>query len=194
MADDIRTVTIPTGTHREKKAMSQTLLGIEFGELAALSELLDEIPGGEITDEVSAIIEAWFAEIGEARESKIEAYCHLIRSHELRASIRSDEADRIKDLAKRDGAIVTKLRERLKFWFELTGTKKVETPRFRVSLSNVGGSLPVEIDPGAELNPQWIATKVTTSPDRKAIHDALKSGVVVPGCRLGERQKSLRIE
>ena len=161
-------------------------------EAAALAALIDELPDGELTPEAATALEAWFAQIGEQRDKKIDGYCAIIRELELRSDARHEEAARLAKLASGEANIAKRLRDRLKLFFELTGLQRVDTQRFRVSLAGNGGVRPVHIDCDAGALPEAFR-KVECRADLPAIRDALLTGATIPGCRLDERGKSLRI-
>lgn len=86
------------------------------------------------------------------------------------------------------------VREYLLTNMQACGISKIESPYFVISLRNNPASVIVD-DPEtlAFAAPEYIVTKVETSPDKKAIKAAIESGVDVPGCRL-ERKQTVQIK
>lgn len=162
-------------------------------ELTAFSEMIDELPGGEIPQELAAIIDTWFAELGEARDKKLDGYAALIRQLELRASIRRGEAERMLNLAVPEENKARRLRERLKLFMQTHGEKRIDTARFRISLRGNGGVQPLEIDE-ARLSPNYIDEKVIQVPNKEAIRKAIESGIEVAGAALLPRGTNLQIQ
>src|SRR5262249_17841636 len=114
-------------------------------EISALHDLLTDC-GGELPDaESEAAIDEWLAETNAALETKVDSYCGLIREFEARSEAREIEAKRLMASAGADGNQAKRLKDRLKAFFEICGIKKLETPRFRVSIQANGGALPLLI-------------------------------------------------
>jgi hypothetical protein len=173
--------------------MSKTLWAINE-DMEALDALLEEL-GGDVTDEqVAATIEAWFAEIDSDLANKVDGYCALIRQLEAVAAARREEAERLTKRAKTGEANAKRLGERLKMFMAFRGMKKLDTPRYTVSVVNNGGAPPVEIDADAVL-PDDLTRVIPEQrePDKKAIVAALQQGRELPGVRLGERGTRLAI-
>lgn len=165
--------------------------------MLALEELILEA-GGDITDEeTERIIDDWFSEIKTDRDEKLDNYAALIRMLEVRADVRKQEADRLLALAKPDRNLAKRLKARLKFYFERTGETTVSTKRYRISLVNNGGSLPVHLDEYLAAHPEEIPEgyrRVVFEPDLVKIREALERGEELEFASLGERGKSLRIK
>lgn len=177
--------------------MKKTLFEIQ-AEVLALEEIILEA-GGDITDEeTEKIIDAWFAEIKTNRDEKLDNYAALIRMLEVRADVRKSEANRLLALAKPDLNLAKRLKERLTFYFEnLTDEKIVNTKRYRFSMVNNGGSLPVHLDEYLTAHPEELPEgyrRVVFEPDLVKIREALERGEELDFARLGERGKSLRIK
>jgi hypothetical protein len=171
--------------------MSRTLLDIT-DDFQALDELLAEA-GGDITEpSVQRYIEQLIDQLDQDFLTKVDNYAALISELEARAQHRKDEAKRLDALAKSDANSATFLKQRLKTVLEQRGTKKLETPRYRLSVAGNGGKLPVEIHVDASDLPEQYQ-KVKRDPDTDAIREALQKGEEVQGCALGERGKHLRI-
>lgn len=173
--------------------MSSTLYELG-GQLAALDELLAEV-GGDVTDEQAAeAINAWFAEIGEQVEHKLDGYGALIVELEARATARKAEADRMAGRAQVDTNAAKRLKERLKMFFIERNYKVIETPRFRVTLAGHGGKVPLDIDPVDAATLPLRFQAVSISPHTELIRAALEAGEALDFARLGERGSSIRIK
>jgi hypothetical protein len=112
------------------------------------AKLLDN--AGEIPDEA---FEACLDAAADQRDQKLDGYCALIRELEERANARSNEANRLQQLAAADQQAAERLRSRLKWFFERHQLPKVETMHFRISLQNNGGVLPLHIPQAWETEP-----------------------------------------
>lgn len=166
-------------------------------DLIAIEELLTET-GGEITDdEAGAALEKWFDEIGEQRDAKIDGYCALIREFEARSEARELEAKRLMALAGSDLNNAKRLKARLKGFMEAQGLKKLETPRFRLSVANNGGAQPLMVPPAWEAEPASAPEafqRRVIQLDKDAIREAIRNDEEAHGASLGERGNHLRIK
>lgn len=166
-------------------------------DIRALDDLLFELEG-EVTDtEIEAAIDQWLAENKDNLFAKIDGYCALIGEREALAKARQDEAQRLSDLAQHDTNRVTRLRARLKAFFELHDITKMETHHHKLTIAKNGGTLPLIV------NPVWLADpanapeqfhKVRIDLDKEAIREALRNDEPVEGCAVGERGTHLRIK
>lgn len=165
-------------------------------DLDALADMLIE-SGGEISDdEQGSALEAWFQELGEERDQKIDNYCTLIEEMEGRAAVRISESERLANLAQADERAATRLKTRLRDYLEGQGIAKLKTDRFNLTVAQNGGKAPLTIPD------QW-RHDATTAPEQyhrrtirldvDAIRTDLESGQDVPGCRIEERGTHLRI-
>jgi hypothetical protein len=122
-------------------------------DLMALEEML-ALAGGEITeDEAGAALQDWFDTLGGERDTKIDNYAALIRELDARSEAREVEAKRLMALAGADANNAKRLKERLKLFFELHDIKKLDTPRFRISVQANGGKDPLVYPNEWELIP-----------------------------------------
>jgi hypothetical protein len=161
-------------------------------DLLALESILIEA-GGDVTDpEADQAVDNWLAELGSARDEKIDAYCSLYREFDLRAKAREEEATRLFNLASADLNAARRLRERLLYFFELHRISKLETERFRLTVAANGGALPLFVDCEPEALPEDYQ-RVRIEADKAAIREALESGAPLDFARLGERGRHLRI-
>lgn len=170
--------------------MNRTLLDITE-DLQALDELLTEA-GGDISG-VEGTVDAWLAELELDLKGKVDNYAALITAMNARAEIRKAEADRLYHRAKVDINSAKFLRERLKLALEQRGISKLETARYKVGVSKVGGSAPVIIPDPTAVPPDFIRITEIRDPDKDAIRKALESGQQVSGATLGGRGTCLTI-
>lgn len=163
-------------------------------DVLQLEELLDSI-GGDITDaEVEAQIDQWLAEVSENLNDKLDGYVMLVAEYDARSEARKKEAERLLHRSKVDANNRDRLKDRLKYFFERTGKRKVETPRFRISLANNGGKIPLIVIP--DLDPTEAPKefqKIVTTLDNDAVRAALEGGQQLEFASLGERGRHIRI-
>jgi len=166
-------------------------------DLLALEEML-ALAGGEITeDEAGAALQDWFDTLGAERDTKIDNYAALIRELDARADAREVEAKRLMALAGSDANNVKRLKERLKLFFELHEIKKLDTPRFRISVQANGGKSPLVVPEMWEALPSTAPEafhRRVIELDKQAIREALEAGEEINGCAISERGNHLRIK
>jgi len=170
--------------------MTRTLLDITE-DLQALDDLLTEA-GGDVTG-VEATVDAWLAELEKDLKGKVDNYAALITAMNARAEVRKAEADRLYHRAKVDAGNAKFLRDRLKFALEQRGVSKLETARYKVGVSKVGGAIPIIIPDPAAVPADFVRVTEIRQPDKDAIRKALESGRDVPGAALGVRGTCLTI-
>jgi Siphovirus Gp157 len=170
--------------------MSRTLFDISQ-DLHGLADRLDNLEGDDEA-QVEAIIQ-WFEQLGEERDQKLDNYAALIADMEARAQVRRDEAKRLVDRARMDENKASLLKERLRVFFESHGLKTVETSRYRLTLAQNGGKLPLLVDvPVESLPDEYI--RFTKTPALDAIRADLEIGKELPFARFGERGSNIRIK
>ena len=161
-------------------------------DMRALDDLLAE-NGGDISDPaVEAAITEWEKELGTKLDAKVDAYAAFVTELLRRAEARKAEADRLYGRAKTDNGTAAWLKSRLKSVMEQRGFKKVETARYTVSVQANGGKLPLIIEEGTIVPPDWTRTPAPV-PDTDKIREYLEHDFFLPFARLGERGTSLRI-
>jgi Siphovirus Gp157 len=165
-------------------------------EIAALHDLLTEC-AGEITEaETETAIDQWLADNEQALEKKVDGYCGLIREFEARSEAREIEAKRLMALAGSDANQAKRLKDRLKYFFEICAIKKLDTPRFRLSIQANGGQAPLVFPPEWETFPEnapEVFHKREIKLDRAAIREAIRNDEETHGAFLGERGTRLSI-
>ncbi len=172
---------------------------LEIGsEIQAIQSLILE-RDGDITD-IESEIDEWFNAAHERRDEKLDAYAGLIRELESRALVRENEASRLAHRAKVDANKASVLKNRLKAFFELTGLKRIETTRFRLTLAANGGKRPVVATVAPESLPkafQKVNVQVLTN--KKALRDYVEKHGELKGpdgkvlAYMGDRSASIRI-
>lgn len=88
------------------------------------------------------------------------------------------------------------MKDRLKAYFEANDIKKLETPRFKLSVGNVGGKLGMEQlwDSAEDLPEAYRIETVVIKADTEKIREELESGMQLPFAELKQRGTSLRIK
>lgn len=166
-------------------------------ELLEFEQLMTDLEGEIPSDEIERQITEWFENISDQRDEKIDNYAALIRTMEARAKTRKEEAKRLTALAQVDENAVTRLKERLKYFFQVHGLGTLQTRRFKVSLANNGGVRPIVLSPEVLTSPEILPEefkKTMIQADTSAIREALEAGVEFDFAHLMERGQSIRIK
>ena len=161
-------------------------------DMRAIDDLLMEAEGDGSDPAVLDAIEKWIAELDINLQDKVDGYASYISELLARAEARKAESARLAALAKTGRNTAKRLKDRRMWAMQERGLKKVETPRFVVSVRENGGKLPLDVQvPGSELPPRF--QQVTIDPDNDAIRNALDAGEEIDGCTLMERGQHLSV-
>ena len=168
-------------------------LGSEAQELTtAISQLAEQLETDDPEQRASALAEleaALLAEEGNkaALAAKADATCWVIEHLRGQATYRSQQAKRLADLARSDAGRADALEESL--IFVLTQLQPAAT-RFSFPDHELSSrkSQAVVIDDEEALDPEWLAIKTTSQPDKAAIKEALKAGRQITGAQLLTRR------
>lgn len=155
----------------------------EFQALAAMD-------AGDDDGFAEALAETLDAQ-GSQVEDKIEATIIVARQLEADAEACKAEAKRLTERARAFERNAKACKDRVLWAMETTGRDKIKRQLF--TITRQAGRPIVDIDDVDLLPADYIVTKTTESPDKRALLDALKAGLAVPGCHLGEGKPSLRI-
>lgn len=161
-------------------------------ELKRLIDAFDHF--GHESDEAAEAIKEHTAALVEAFDAKADDYAALIRTAETRAAARNEESERMRKLAQDDEALASRLRNALMLAMNQTGRTKVQTARFKLSVQNNGGKIPVVINDESALPEAFRVPKVSISIDKDGIRAELEKGGIVPGATLGERGQRLNLK
>lgn len=175
----------------EPRLRTRSLFSIS-SDLEKLNDLLSEC--GDDAEQ-QELINQWFEQLGEERDTKLDSYAALIREMGARSTARNAEAKRLLELATADENRMELLKGRLKIFFETHNLKTVDTARYRLSLVKNGGKAPLILKDGVsptDLPEQF--QKVSIDPNTAAIREALERGEKLDFAQLGERSTSIRIK
>ena len=141
---------------------------------------------GEITSELETALTI----NKEQLEQKGINYAFIIKEIRDRKLARKNYLDKLKKDNDIYDKIENELINRLSLAMQLFEVEKIETPLIKLSFRN---SESVEITNESQLDACFIVTKTVSSPDKKAIKDAIKSGVFVEGATISYN-KNLQIK
>jgi hypothetical protein len=176
-----------------QRSSSLWQLGIEAQDLTtAIGQLAQQLETDDPEQRALVLAEleaALLAEEGNkaALAAKADATCWVIEHLRGQAAYRQQQAKRLSDLARGDAGRADALEESLVF--VLTQLQPAAT-RFSFPNHELSSrkSQSVVIDDEQALDPEWIAFKTTTQPDKAAIREALKAGRQIAGAQLLSRR------
>lgn len=161
-------------------------------DLLAIEDMLVELDG-DVSDEVGLIVDEWLADINKDLEGKTDGYAALITEIEKRSIARKQESDRMAALAKRDEKHADWLKLKLKATLDFHNIKKVDCRRFRVTVCNNGGKIPLIVDE-ATVPKEYKTQVIETVIDNDSIRNDLEAGTKLDFAKFGERGTHLRIK
>lgn len=141
---------------------------------------------GEITPELETALTI----NKEQLQSKAIDYSYVIKQLDSDCEQIDAELKRLQQLKKVRTNLAERLKDTISNAMNLYEVEKIETPLIKLSFRN---SESVEITNEKQLDACFIVTKTVTSPDKKAIKDAIKSGVLVEGATISYN-KNLQIK
>ena len=160
------------------------LYEISDARRVTLDELADA--EGELVGDLEARLDASESNMA----AKVDDVLAYAAERMAEAAACKAEAVRLSARVKAAEAHAERLRDYVVRCMVVAGVTRVEGERFKARLQATPGR--VVIDDEAALGDEWVTTKVTSTPDKKAIGDAIKAGGTVPGAHL-EAGVSLRV-
>lgn len=164
--------------------MKQSIYQIQNEYQLIISEIINN--EGEITPELETALTI----NKEQLQSKAVDYSYVIKSLDSDCDAIDAELKRLQQLKKVRTNLAERLKDTISNAMNLYEVEKIETPLIKLSFRN---SESVEITNESQLDACFIVTKTVTSPDKKAIKDAIKSGVLVEGATISYN-KNLQIK
>jgi hypothetical protein len=151
-------------------------------------QLVDAIieAGGEVT-------EAQGQELALTKENieiKSRSYGFVIKSLESDIDTIDSEIKRLGDLKKARNKVIERMKTTLSDAMELFEIEKLETPTMKISFR---ASETTEVTNEELLDSRFLTIKTTTSPNKKAIKEAIESGETVLGAYI-KRNKNIQIK
>jgi len=148
-----------------------------------ISEIINN--EGEITPELETALTI----NKEQLQSKAVDYSYVIKQLDSDCEQIDAELKRLQQLKKVRTNLAERLKNTISDAMNLYEVEKIETPLIKLSFRN---SESVEITNESQLDACFIVTKMVSTPDKKAIKDAIKSGMFVEGATISYN-KNLQI-
>jgi hypothetical protein len=163
--------------------MNQSIYKIQNEFQLIIAEVINN--EGEITPELETALTI----NKEQLQSKAVDYCYVIKQLDYDCEQIDNEIARLNKLKKVRSNLTERLKNTVSSAMQLYDVEKIETPLIKLSFRN---SESVEITNEQQLDAKFIVTKTVTSPDKKAIKDAIKNGELVEGATISYN-KNLQI-
>ena len=141
---------------------------------------------GELTSEIETALTI----NKEQLQSKAVDYSYVIKQLDSDCEQIDAELKRLQQLKKVRINLAERLKNTISDAMNLYEVEKIETPLIKLSFRN---SESVEITNEKQLDPCFIVTKTVSTPDKKAIKDAIKNGEIVTGATISYN-KNLQIK
>ncbi len=163
--------------------MKQSIYQIKSEYQLLINQVIDA--DGELTSELETALTI----NKEQLQSKAVDYSYVIKQLDSDCEQIDAELKRLQQLKKVRTNLAERLKNTISDAMNLYEVEKIETPLIKLSFRN---SESVEITNESQLDACFIVTKTVTSPDKKAIKDAIKGGVLVCGATISYN-KNLQI-
>ncbi len=158
--------------------MNKSLYNIQNEYLSIIQEI-EELDGEFTEDQQNAL------EINESDlRLKSESYVGIIAKLESEIIMAKEMEKRAKEFAQRKQRVIDKLKGRLLDAVNLFGDQLVGVTEIKTRKSSV-----VTVVAPEKLDEKYTTKKLTITPDKKAIKDAIKAGEKVEGAIIEERKK-----
>ena len=165
-------------------------------ELDQIAMAFDQLEDGGTEEGVLAAIEAYFGDLLNERDVKLDNYARFIAEKTAIAATRKQEAMAVfSALAKTDENTAKRSKDFLKILFDSKNWQKIETKLHKFWIQNNGGAKPIVIADGIDATK--VAEKyrkVTIDIDMEAVRADLAAGIEVPFAQYGEVGTHLRIK
>lgn len=149
-----------------------------------------DIPEADLSEEEKATLKIYLEELAQLEADKIDAFASFIRLQTEMAKAYKAEADRLREKAKAMEKRISGLKAHYVQVMATHGLKKVAGKAYSISTrkseSVEAPETEEEIMALLAENPDCVREKISYQPDKTAIKEQLKAGVVIPGCRLVE--------
>lgn len=154
-----------------------------YEEVNMIEDAINDMLYGENEIDIAALDNLMQAKT-ETIERGLEALCKIRARKEADITVLKEEAKRMKDKADREEKSLERLEDYMLSMLKRSGQDKVNAGTFTVS-KRMSNSVWVAPDFN---NPEYMRTSTTTAPDKIAIKEALKNGVVIEGAMITTKE------
>lgn len=159
--------------------------------MATFQEIQDEIrdmldiPDEELTDGQRASMDAYLDELARQEAAKVDSFAQFIKLETERAKAFREESQRLSAKARTSENKIAWLKNRYLETMRSNGLKKVAGNVYTLSARASSAVMVDDLD-AIKDDPLYVRVETEYKPDKRVIAEALKSGKIVPGCRLQE--------
>jgi len=146
-------------------------------EISAMLDVADEL-----TPEQQKEMDAYLNELAGQESDKIDAFAAFIREQTARSLYFKEESKRLAQKAKTAEERIGYLKNRYLGIMQEHGVSKIKGNAYQISIRHTPHVEVENVDALEDLYCRIIPAK--REPDKKIIAEALKGGVVIPGCTL----------
>ena len=144
----------------------------------------------DLNEDQKKAMDAYLDELAQAESDKVDSFAAFMREETARALYYKEEAKRLANKAKNAENRISFLKNRYLDIMRENGVSKIKGNAYTLSIRHVPH---VIVDDDAQLDDLYMRIiPEKREPDKVVIREALKGGVVIPGCRL-EQTDSLQI-
>jgi hypothetical protein len=177
--------------------INQKIIPILDRDIDRLDRIIEEKEefDDEILEFISYLISPRKEETQTQYYKRLDSYFGLIKVKQYLSKFRDEEAKRLKELSRTDANVAKKLQKRMLVEMEILGITKIETDRYKASISNNGGALPLDIDENItvdQIPQEYLIVRYDLNTDK--IRSDLEDGKLLSFARLKPRGKHLRIK
>lgn len=154
--------------------------------MEAKVKLYDIIESYQMVDAMAEDNEAlteYLSSIQDQMDNKINATVRLIKNRELSSAVLEHEIKRLTDLKKGNDKAVENIKGFISRAMLDHGIEKIETDICKLSFRKSKAVMIGEVE---SLPKEFLNEKVTITPNKVAIKEAIESGEVVPGAQIVE--------
>ncbi len=160
-------------------------------KLTAQHQRLQDLADGAPEDMLTSLSDTFEAIEGEYQDKAL-ALVTLINNMDSDSAAIDAEIARLQARKKTIKNKQTGMRDYLRDNMEASGITNIKCPLFSITLAK--GRDVVSVDCENLIPAEYMAVKVSKSPDKAAILKALKTGEVIPGATITKSSPSLRIK
>lgn len=142
-----------------------------------------DVPDEELDMEQRLLMDAYLDELARLEQTKVDRMSSFVVNMKGRARAARDEAARLADKARAMEARCERVKRKYCEVMQARGLRKVSGEVYSISLRRFEK---VEVTDLSAIADDPVLVRVKLEPDKRAIAEALKGGMEIPGCRLAD--------
>lgn len=159
--------------------MGQTFGQIQF-EIATMLDIPDDV----LTEDQRKKMDTYLDELAVAERTKVDGFGQFVRLQTARVEACKEESKRLAAKAKAAEKRIAWLKMKYLASMQANGVKEIKGDAYTISIRK---SEAVAVTAMVDTLPvEYQRKKIIVEPDKTAIKDALKRGLEIPGCSLGD--------